>query len=96
VAEPTNEQREAIRAYVHGDLVPLIEQVLVKRLGLAAVFMRDKLLAEPLMPTDDEIAAWADGFIREHAYNRPVAVQIATEAAKWVRSRIAGVGGTSK
>ena len=91
---PTPEQRKAIEAYVHSDLSPLIEAVLVKRLGMAAVFMRDKLLAEPVMPTDEEIAAWADDFIREHAYNRPVAVQIAAEAAKWVRSRIAGVEGT--
>lgn len=38
-------------------------------------------------PTDEEIAAWADSFIRKQAFNRPAAVQIATEAAKWVRSR---------
>lgn len=43
-------------------------------------------------PTDDEIAAWADGFIRQNAYNRGVAVQIATEAAKWVRGRSVQVG----
>lgn len=43
-------------------------------------------------PTDDEIAAWADGFIKQHAFNRAVAVQIATEAAKWVRGRRVQVG----
>jgi hypothetical protein len=40
---PTNEQREAVRAYVRRDLMPLIESVLVKRLSVAAVFMRDEL-----------------------------------------------------
>lgn len=43
-------------------------------------------------PTDDEIAAWADAFIRENAYNRAVAVQIATAAAKWVRGQRVHVG----
>lgn len=43
-------------------------------------------------PTDDEIAAWADSFIKQNAYNRAVAVQIATEAAKWVRSQRVQVG----
>jgi hypothetical protein len=40
-------------------------------------------------PSDDEIVAWADGFIREKAFNRPVAIQIAVEAAKWVRAKLA-------
>jgi hypothetical protein len=39
------------------------------------------------LPTDDEIEAWADSFIRPNAYHRPTAVQIAMEAAKWVRSQ---------
>lgn len=39
-------------------------------------------------PTDDEIASWVDGFIRKQAYNYPVAVQIATEAAEWVRATL--------
>lgn len=43
-------------------------------------------------PTDDEIAAWADSFIKQNAYNRAVAVQIATEAAKWVRGQRVQVG----
>lgn len=43
-------------------------------------------------PTDEEIAAWAEGFIRQKAYNRPVALQIAMEAAKWVRGRNVQVG----
>ena len=40
-------------------------------------------------PRDADIEAWAEGFIRAVAYNRSVAVQIATEAAKWVRSVLA-------
>lgn len=43
-------------------------------------------------PTDDEIEAWADSFIKQHAYNRAVAVQIATAAAKWVRGQRVQVG----
>lgn len=37
--------------------------------------------------TDDEIAGWADTLIRQNAFNRPVAVQIAKEAAKWVQAQ---------
>lgn len=37
-------------------------------------------------PTDDQIIEWADGFIRVQAFNRPVAIQIAIEAAKFVRT----------
>ena len=36
-------------------------------------------------PTDEQICAWVDSFIRKKAFNYSVAVQIATEAAKWVR-----------
>lgn len=43
-------------------------------------------------PTDEEIAAWADSFIKQNAYNRAVAVQIATAAAKWVRGQRVQVG----
>ena len=33
--EPTREQEKAIREYLHESIVPLIEQVLVKKLGQA-------------------------------------------------------------
>lgn len=47
-------------------------------------------IAQPqAAPTDEEIASWADSFILAQAFNRPIAVQIALEAAKWVRSRLA-------
>jgi hypothetical protein len=39
----------------------------------------------PPLPSDEEIEAWADSIIRTVAYHRPSAVQIAMEAAKWVR-----------
>lgn len=58
---------------------------------LSKLRLRRTIVDEQDFATDDEIVAWADSFIREHAYNRPVAVQIAIEAAKWVRARIAGV-----
>jgi hypothetical protein len=53
------------------------------------LYLKGRAMADP---TDDEIAAWADGFIRENAYNRAVAVQIAAEAAKWVRGLRVQVG----
>ena len=40
-------------------------------------------VTEWLRPTQSEIEEWADGFLLAKAYNRPVAIQIATEAAKW-------------
>jgi hypothetical protein len=43
MAEPINEQRKAVEAYVQGTLSPLIEQVLTKQLSMAAVFLRDEL-----------------------------------------------------
>lgn len=42
--------------------------------------------------SDEEIATWADNFIQAKAFNRPIAVQIATEAAKWVRGQRVQVG----
>jgi hypothetical protein len=62
----------------------IAENARLRVAGVEAAAMAD--------PTDDEIAAWADGFIRESAYNRAVAVQIATEAAKWVRGQRVQVG----
>lgn len=51
---PTKEQRDAIQAYVRNDLMPLIESVLVKRLGLAAVFLRDTLQSSCEWHKDDD------------------------------------------
>lgn len=54
----------------------------------ASIFLLRSVLAgegEPV-PTDEEIIAWADVFIRDKAFNRGVAVEIAIAAAKWVRS----------
>lgn len=46
----------------------------------------------PLPPvpglTDEQIETWADGFIREKAFNRPVALAIAFEAAKFARAAL--------
>lgn len=54
----------------------------------AVVIARQMLGAaqEQAVPSvsEEEIIKWADGFIREKAFNRAVAVQIAIEAAKWV------------
>lgn len=57
--DPTAEQRKAIHAYVSGTLTPLIEHVLVKQLGMAAVFLRSEIAAReaPALP---EPYAWAD------------------------------------
>lgn len=35
---PTKEQEDALRAYVRSSIMPLIEQVIVKKLGQAMVF----------------------------------------------------------
>lgn len=45
MAEPTNDERKAIEAFVKGTLSPLIEAVLTKKLSQAALFMRDELQA---------------------------------------------------
>lgn len=36
--QPTKEQEAAIRAYVRSSIMPLVEQVIVKKLGQAMVF----------------------------------------------------------
>ncbi len=40
--------------------------------------------------TDEQIVEWAEGFIRMTAFNRSVAIQIAIEAAKFVRAALKG------
>ena len=42
--EPTREQEKAIREYLHESIVPLIEQVLVKKLGQAMSFAAEQLI----------------------------------------------------
>ncbi len=37
--------------------------------------------------TDDQVVEWADGLLQKTAFNRPVAIQIATKAAQWVRDQ---------
>jgi hypothetical protein len=46
--DPTPEQRKAIEAYVNGSLLPLLGTMLTKQLGMAAVFMHEKL-SEPTL-----------------------------------------------
>lgn len=53
--------------------------------------LRFKNKREPL--TDERIELWADSFIRKVAFNRPVAIQIATKAARWAE-RAHGIGET--
>lgn len=47
MAEATEEQRKAIRAFVDGTILPLIGTVLEKKLTQAAVFLRDELALPP-------------------------------------------------
>jgi hypothetical protein len=42
----TEEQRRAIQAFVHSAITPLIEEVIVKKLGQAAIVLRDELSDE--------------------------------------------------
>ena len=43
----TKEQEKAIRAYLRTSIMPLIEQVLVKKLGQAMLFAREELGKDP-------------------------------------------------
>jgi hypothetical protein len=43
MADPTPEQRKAIRSFIDSTLLPLIGDVLEKKLSQAALFMRDEL-----------------------------------------------------
>jgi hypothetical protein len=42
----TEEQRRTIQAFVHSAITPLIEEVIVKKLGQAAIVLRDELSDE--------------------------------------------------
>lgn len=78
MADPTNEQRKAIGAFVKGTLSPLIEEVLTKKLTQAASFVAEELRAEAALAesvTDAQIdAVWdsmpggRDGFLTQWGY----------------------------
>lgn len=56
---PTKKQEETLREFLHSAVVPLIEDVLVKKLGQAMSYAKEQL-ATPSKPwvslTDEEIA----------------------------------------
>lgn len=55
---PTPKQEQAIRDWVQEVIVPLIEQVLVKKLGQAMSFAAQEVIEPPRKPlTSDEIRA---------------------------------------
>ena len=78
--EPTREQEKAIRAYLHESIVPLIEQVLVKKLGQAMCYAAQELVNpkrewrnlgaddfndfNPLFKAE-EAARWAEAKLKE-------------------------------
>ena len=51
-----------------------------------------KLYAAPQRPrlTDDEIVEWTDAVIRKEAFNRPIAIEIAKQAARWAEKKVRG------
>jgi hypothetical protein len=52
----TPKQEEALREYLQEAIVPMIEQVLVKKLGQAMTFAKQEVIAPPRQPlTDDEL-----------------------------------------
>ena len=64
--QPTKEQEMAIREYLHASIVPLIEQVLVKKLGQAMSFAAEQLI-QPKREwrglTDEEVSEVLGGNI---------------------------------
>jgi hypothetical protein len=80
VAEPSNEQRKAIGAFVKGTLSPLIEEVLTKKLTQAASFVAEELRSEAERAetiSDEQIqAVWQsmpggpDGFRKQWGFNQ--------------------------
>lgn len=53
--EPTKEQRAMIAAAIDTAIMPLIRQVLVKKIGQAAVFMKEEIDARYQPLTDEQI-----------------------------------------
>jgi hypothetical protein len=80
MADPTNEQRKAIGAFVKGTLSPLIEEVLTKKLTQAAAFVAEEMRAEAALAesvTDEQIqAVWESmpggpgGFRKQWGFNQ--------------------------
>jgi hypothetical protein len=80
MADPTNDQRKAIGAFVRGTLSPLIEEVLTKKLSQAAMFIADEMRADAERSrnvTDEQIqAVWEampggpDGFRKQWGFNQ--------------------------
>lgn len=76
----TEDQRRAIQSFVHSAIVPLIEDVIVKKLGQAAIVLRDELSGAAIASDTDkreikinpeiignpDAAAWADCFAKAH------------------------------
>ena len=56
--QPTPEQEQALREWLQEAIVPLIEQVLVKKLGQAMSFAKQEVIPPPRKPwvglTDEE------------------------------------------
>ncbi len=50
------------------------------------------LAPQPQRPrlTDDEIVEWTDAVIRKEAFNRPIAIEIAKQAARWAEKKVRG------
>lgn len=100
MAEPTNEQRKAIGAFVKGTLSPLIEEVLTKKLSQSAAYIAEELRAEAALAatvTDKQIVAvWQsmpggpDGFLKQWGF-----IQFARAVLALVETPD-GVPGTSK
>ena len=52
--DPTPKQEQAIREWIQEAIIPLIEQVLVKKLGQAMSFAEQEVIASPRKPLKDE------------------------------------------
>lgn len=83
--KPTPQQEQALREWLQEAIVPLIEQVLVKKLGQAMSFAAQEVVQpkkEWVGLTEDERTAIREGvqewmFINDHRYGKTV--QHATE-----------------
>ena len=84
--QPTPKQEQAIREYLQEAIIPLIEQVLVKKLGQAMTFAAQEVLQpkrEWVGLTDDEVSKLIDNEIGfnsccgwEEAYTRAVEAKL--------------------
>ncbi len=78
----TEDQRRAIQAFVHSAIVPLIEDVIVKKLGQAAIVLRDELSCTALA-SDTGGRGVVDDAMVEAAFN---AYELAAENEGWERA----------